>query len=233
MSNSGSDISVAEAVRRIILQHPSITDCIKMGVINYSALAARIKPEVEKTTGRRNVRIEAIKMALIRFSDELIKDNKILENKIREVIANTVLELKSDIVVLTVRQEALTDKLDSLMKRVVASRFFQLTQGLQTFTLIFDGRELKKVVEIIGEDDIEVFIDNQSAIILLSPRSVIEVPGVISYITALLARKGINITQIISCHEDTILIVDRKDASKAFATLEKAILDLRSENCSK
>lgn len=222
------NISVAEAVRRIISQHPTLLDAIKMDVVNYSALAERIHSEVLKITGRSRVRLEAIKMALIRYGEDVKRKHKVLEEKIIEVVRESILELRSDIIVLTVRQEALIDKLDKLMKNVIKARFFQLTQGLRTFTLFFDKRVLPKILEIIGEENIEILIDNQSAIILVSPKTVIEVPGVIAFITSLLARNGINITQIISCHEDTILIVSRENAAKAFSLLEKIILQLRS-----
>ncbi|MCS7366164.1 MAG: ACT domain-containing protein [archaeon GB-1867-035] len=228
MEDKVKTISVAEAVRRIILMHPTLLDAIKMNVINYSALAERIYPEVLEATGRNRISLEAIKMALIRFSEDIKRKHKILEKIIKDVISESVLELKSDIIVLTTKQETLMDKLDKLMENVVRARFFQLTQGLRTFTLIFDKRILGKILKTIGEENIEILIDNQSAIILVSPKTVIEVPGVIAYITSLLARKGINITQIISCHEDTILIVDREDASKAFSLIENIIFKLRS-----
>lgn len=228
MEDKVKTISVAEAVRRIILMHPTLLDAIKMNVINYSALAERIYPEVLEATGRNRISLEAIKMALIRFSEDIKRKHKILEKIIKDVISESVLELKSDIIVLTTKQETLMDKLDKLMENVVRARFFQLTQGLRTFTLIFDKRILGKILKTIGEENIEILIDNQSAIILVSPKTVIEVPGVIAYMTSLLARRGINITQIISCHEDTILIVDREDASKAFSLIENIIFKLRS-----
>jgi len=228
MEDKVKTISVAEAVRRIILMHPTLLDAIKMNVINYSALAERIYPEVLEATGRNRISLEAIKMALIRFSEDIKRKHKILEKMIKDVISESVLELKSDIIVLTTKQETLMDKLDKLMENVVRARFFQLTQGLRTFTLIFDKRILGKILKTIGEENIEILIDNQSAIILVSPKTVIEVPGVIAYMTSLLARRGINITQIISCHEDTILIVDREDASKAFSLIEDIIFKLRS-----
>ncbi|KKL44529.1 hypothetical protein LCGC14_2364740, partial [marine sediment metagenome] len=38
--------SVPEIVREIITQNRSIYDCLKMDVINYTALAVKIQPEV-------------------------------------------------------------------------------------------------------------------------------------------------------------------------------------------
>ena len=44
-------ISVPEAVRTIVSKNRSIYDCIKMDLINYTALAVKIQPEVEKILG--------------------------------------------------------------------------------------------------------------------------------------------------------------------------------------
>ena len=44
-------MSVPEAVREIITRNRSIHDCMKMDVINYTALAVKIQPGIEKQLG--------------------------------------------------------------------------------------------------------------------------------------------------------------------------------------
>ena len=44
-------ISVPEVVRDIIARNRSIHDCMKMDVINYTALAVKIQADVEKHLG--------------------------------------------------------------------------------------------------------------------------------------------------------------------------------------
>ena len=41
-------MSVPEVVREIITRNRSIYDCMKMDLINYTALAVKIQPEIEK-----------------------------------------------------------------------------------------------------------------------------------------------------------------------------------------
>jgi len=222
------ELSIAEATKNIILHHPSIIDCIKMDIINYSALASKIKSEVEEAVQKSKVREEAIKVALIRFSQEISEKENILEDRISWLLKNSTIELKSDIVVITVKQNAVMNRLDEIMKIASKSRFFQLSQGTRTFTLSFDKKVMDEVIREVGEENIEKLIDEQSAIILISPVEVIEVPGFVSYVTTQLAWNGINITQIISCYEDTILIVDRRDAQKAYNVVENMIMKHRT-----
>jgi len=199
-----------------------------MNIINYSALARYIQSYVEELLSRR-VSVNAIKMALIRFSENVQKREELLENKIKDVLANTVISVQTDLVVLTVRKEALLGKFEALLKTIESARFFQLSQGTRTFTLVIARENYEDIISIIGRDSIIDIIDHQTAIILISPHEIIETPGIIAYITSILSSQGINMTQIISCYEDTILILNRYEALKAYQILEELILKMREK----
>ena len=221
-------VSVAEAVRRIVNNSPCVMECLKMDIINYTALASRIQNDVSRALGGRKVKLETIKMALIRCSEDLRREEEKLDKSILSVIANTVLELKNDVALITVRHDGLVGKLDELIRRITSLRFLQLTQGAETFTIAIDQRACDDVFNLIGKSNVVTVFHNQSAIILMSPKEIITTPGVISYITSTLLRNGVNITQIISCYVDTILIVDRVDAIRAYEVLERKIIEVRS-----
>ena len=219
-------LSVAEATRRVMNSHVSLLDALRLGVVNYSSLAEHIKPEVEKQVGRR-VSVDAVKMALIRFSDELSETYECIEKKISDILCRSVLELKNDLVVVVLRPDAfirLLPKLPGLMEK---ARLIQITQGTDTFTVVLDLTLLRELRQAVGDRGIVEVIDDQSCIILISPPEITKTPGVISYITHLIASRGINITQIVSCHTDTIFIVNREDALKTYSTIEHQILLLR------
>ena len=220
-------ISIAEAARLIVSGKPSIVDGLRQGVINFSALAEMIKEQVMEIVGRKSVNVDSIKMALMRYADELKSRKQLLEKQIAEVTANSILELKNDVAVLTVNQKGFLIRFDQIFKSLNSFRFLQLTQGTETFTVVTDLHSKDKIVEVVGENNIVLEIEDQSAIVIISPKQIIDVPGVIAYITDLLSSNGVNITQIISCYTDTLLIVDREDALKAYQILENKILSLR------
>ncbi len=220
-------ISIAEAARLIVSGKPSIIDGLRQGVINFSALAEMIKEQVMEIVDKKSVNVDSIKMALMRYADELKSQRKILEEQIAEVTANSILELKNDVAILTINQKSFLIRFDQIFKSLNSFRFLQLTQGTETFTVVTDLQSKEKIVESVGEKNIVLEIEDQSAIVIISPKQIIDVPGVIAYITDLLSTNGINITQIISCYTDTLLIVDRRDALKAYQTLENKILSLR------
>src|SRR3989337_270578 len=76
--------SVPDAVREIITQNRSIYDCMKMDLINYTALAVKIQPVVQKHLGGQ-VNLNTIVVAIKRYSDSFeqkdeVKKESVLKN---------------------------------------------------------------------------------------------------------------------------------------------------------
>ena len=218
-------VSIAKIVKEIILSRPAIKECLILDVINYSALARVILKELEKENIKTST--GAVKMALIRIGEDLKKERAFFEKKIKNVVAKTVIELQSDLTVITAERRAVSNNLEQLFKVMENARFFQLTQGVETFTLVLSSEEKEKVLKIIQPKAIVDLIEEQTAIVLISPEEIIETPGIIAIMTSTLSSSGVNITQIISCHKDTIFVLNRRDAPKAYQILEDMILKMR------
>jgi hypothetical protein len=220
-------ISVAEATRQIIKAKPSMLDCLRYDIVNFSALAELIYPEVLAVCKKSKVKLDSIKMSLMRYADELMAEKQTLEQKISTIVAESVLELKNDLVVVIIKQEAIFKKISNLFEFVKKFRFFQLIQGTEVFTILADQTQKKELISMFPETSIVDAIENQSALILISKPDIVKVQGVVAYLTYLMASAGLNITQILSCHTDTIFLVDRKDALKAYDLIEDKIYFLR------
>ena len=65
-----TNISIPEVVREIITRNRSIFDCMKMDLINYTALAVKIQPDVERVL-EHSVNLNTIVVAIKRFADSL------------------------------------------------------------------------------------------------------------------------------------------------------------------
>jgi len=223
-----SEISIAEATRRIAKSHPSIIDCMKLGVINFSALADLIKDDVTKLVDRtRKINMDAIKQALMRYAEDMTDKWRSMEAEIVQIIAESKLELKNDLVVITVKPIIFLSGAVHLSELTQDMEFFQLIQGTNSFTLIIDSDFKDKVIEMLKKVNVINVKENQSAVILKSPLKIYEVPGIVAYITDLFARNNINITNFMSCHTDTIYVINRKESRRAFEILEDKILMLR------
>jgi len=89
--------SVPEVVREIITQNRSIYDCMKMDLINYTALAVKVQSEVEKHLGN-SVNLNTIVVAIKRFADSFeqkdeIKKESILKNA-RLSLTDGIMDIK-------------------------------------------------------------------------------------------------------------------------------------------
>ncbi|RLE93126.1 MAG: ACT domain-containing protein [Thermoprotei archaeon] len=212
-------------MREYVSSRPYLLEALSKKIVNYSALARLIVSELN--LGKEN--IPAVKMALRRFAEKL-EEKSFTEDRVREIIASSSLQLINDIVVCTICG---VQGSSVLTKEVFLKKtgFLQVTQSSRHMTIMMDKDLYNSIRSLIEKTlakigDVEV-LENQTAILITSPREIIKTPGVIAYILSALASQGINITQFISCHTDTILIVDRREALKAYTVLEKLILNAR------
>ncbi len=74
-------LSVPEVVRDIITRNRSVYDCMKMDVINYTALAVKIQPEVEKQLGNK-IHLNTIVVAIKRYADSFEADQGITDEPV-------------------------------------------------------------------------------------------------------------------------------------------------------
>ncbi len=214
------DMSVSAAVRRIIDSDPSLKECVSRGIVNYSQLARHIKPWVDTLVGSESS-LQAIKMAIARYTpgrDHLGHPRR----RILEVIAKSSVELRSGVGLVTSYSRGLQRVGKDLESLAEKSRLFLLLSGLKTFTIVVDEELLDPITEKLGEYAIKTY-KGQAALIVVSPEEIISTPGVVAYLTGVLAKESINLTQIESIHTDTILILEERQAPKALETLYKAI----------
>ncbi|RLF06901.1 MAG: ACT domain-containing protein [Thermoprotei archaeon] len=214
--------SVSRAISELLLSKPMILTALELGVVNYSALARLLKEEVEERIGRE-VSDTSVKMAIIRFRDRLVESLTGSRREVLDVIARSSLSLIDDIGLATIRASDPLSLMSKIAEVVPRARFLQLTQGIYTFTVVADVETLERIIEATEKTLVEVVYKDQAAIVVVSPREIITTPGVIAYLTTLLAFNGINLTQIISAHTDTIFILRRDDAIRAYRVLCGAI----------
>jgi len=209
-------------VQELLLAKPVLLAALGMGVVNYSALARALRGEVERRLGRE-VSEASVKVALIRFRERLSRS--IAEESVLRVVAESSTTLIDDVGLVTLRASdplALAPLLSG-----VRARLLQITQGVHTLTIVTDSEVLEGLLRKVDPKLVEAVYKDQAAVILVSPREIITTPGVMAYLTTLLAVNGINITQVISTHTDTLFILGRQEAVEAYYLLRKAIDEAR------
>src|SRR5438445_13374613 len=87
-------VSVPDAVREIIARNRSLYDCIKMDLINYTALAVKIQKDVETQVGGP-INLNTIVVAIKRYTDSFEKKDEIQQEA---VLKNARLSLTDGVV---------------------------------------------------------------------------------------------------------------------------------------
>ncbi len=214
--------STASIVRELVDSDPFLQHCLARRIVNFSEAARRLQPLVEARLGRR-VSLESVKMALIRYAERLADQAGSSSRAVLKILAESVVELRMGVGLATFELQALRGILEAVAELAPRARFFSLMQTPVSITVIADNETVKKIVERVGKEHVVDMRLDQAAIVLVSPREIVETPGVMAYVSTLMAQHGVNMLQVESCYTETVMIVSRSDAQKAFAVLEAAI----------
>ena len=199
--------TTTELTEKYLSEHPSIKDCLKHGIVNYSKLSRKIAKEINI---EKKASLEAILIACRRYEMKL-KDANIREKKILGILKRSELEIKNKIVVVIIGKNIYMEKLLEMEKktRKTADPFYAI-EGTKVFTIILSEKYLDDFKKLFGRNIIKSS-KNLTMITIKSTTDMENTPGVIAYITSLFSEHGINIVETMSCWTDTIFIVTEQD----------------------
>lgn len=216
-----ANISVPEAVREIITKNRSIYDCMKMDVINYTALAVKIQSDVERQMGNP-VNLNTIVVAIKRYADSFeekddIKSESVLKNA-RLSLTDGILDIKFSTNDMNKKEAAsLLDKFEQYDSdydffRMADSTFRILTEDLVDIRRMFDSFPSAKNFFSTGLAKIKIRIPQEQN------RS-----DTVSYVAEILHNNGIELQNAFFSQDDIILVLREEDASKAYEILRAEI----------
>ncbi len=212
-------ISIKDALGEIIQGQPFIEEGLSRGIINYSAYAREIRPEIEKKL-YKSVKEGAIVMALKRISERLSN------SKIRPYskFNLTNLTVRSNLTELTFNNsDSLIDKQRELFNQLSKEKdvFCAVSQGIRETTFISDFKAKTVIEKIFSSEIMLSVIKNLSSITIHLPKEIVETPGVYYQILKMLAWEKINVVEVISTYTELTIVFEDKNVDKAFSTLKK------------
>jgi hypothetical protein len=209
------EFNTSKLTEQYISEHPSIKDGLRKDVINYSALARLIADDL-KITKRSS--FDAVVVACRRYAAKLEK-GEIHEEKIRDVLKKSRLEMKNKVGVFILRKGiGLWSGLEEIEKEVRRkTEFFHSIEGSAAVTVIAPQEYEKDISKKVGSYLLKQTL-NLVEVRIRSPEDLEKTSGVVAYLSYLLAEQGINVVEMMSCWTDTIFIIEEKDVPK---TMEK------------
>ena len=191
-------LSVPEVVRDIITRNRSVYDCMKMDVINYTALAVKIQPEVEKQLGN-SVHLNTIVVAIKRYADSFEAGQGMTDEP---VLKDARLSMTDRIMGM---QWTMKDLLDKDMAKMFAeaekafanSEFFRLGDSFRVLT--DDTDDIRRIFQSFPKENmyssglakIKISVSEQNKADVVSFVTEILHRNVIELLDALFSRDGI------------------------------------------
>ncbi len=215
------NVSVPEIVREIITRNRSIYDCMKMDLINYTALAVKIQPEIERIAGAP-VNLNTVVVAIKRYADtfdtkEHMKDESVLKNA-RLALTDGIMDIK-----ISIRDS------DDMNTAVLLDKFSKITSNYDFFRLSDSFRFLAEDMDGIRQifDDVpnrEGMFSTGLAKIRISIPMEHNKSDVVSYVAEVLHANGIELANAFFSQDNITIILNEKHASKAYEILHSEIL---------
>jgi hypothetical protein len=215
------NLSVPEVVREIITKNRSIYDCMKMDIVNYTALAVKIQPDVERHLGNP-VNLNTIVVAIKRHADsfeqkEDIKEESVLKDA-RLSLTDGILDIK--ISAHDLRDQNAVTLLDKFSQITPDYDFFRMADSFRFLTE--DVADIRRLFESIPDGE-NVFSTGLAKIKISVPREHNR-SDLVSYVAEVLHTNGIELVNAFFSQDSITIILNEKDASKAYEILRSEIV---------
>lgn len=206
-------MNITKAVEKHVSERPSIKDCLKMKLINYSALSRQIGSEL----GISN--FDAILIACRRYAEKL-KSEEVLEKRIIDILKKSRIGVKNRIVAVVIEKTIYYNSLLELEKEIrKKDETLHIMEGANAITLVTSSDYTDNIRKLFKGQIIKISKD-LAEINVKSPRELENTPGVLSQMCSLFAERGINIVESMSCWTDTLFVINESDIAKVMDALK-------------
>jgi hypothetical protein len=215
-------LSVPEAIRKILANDHVYMQALTLGIANYTALAERIKPDIERLTGYK-VNLNTIVVAIKRFADNLEKKNMQQQENSNTHLTTTKakMSLTGSIIDIDFQKEnndndndALASILDEIFEQDSRYNLFQTDSHFSLFTE--DADEIRRMVaDAIQKFDGKINEGLSKITVSLTPKD----PSpyhILSVVSNILYNHQIPIHSAFFTANEIVLILNDRDAAKAY-----------------
>lgn len=212
-------MTIAQAVDQLIAQYPFLEESLSEGLINVSALARRLKPDIESIL-KKEVQEGAIIMAINRRPPgsalKISREIKAFMSKLGDII------VRSDLSDYTFEN---SPSLSSCHRRLMEERsteqqvLYTVSQGVYETTVVVSNILDPLVKDFFSREKILARKSDLSSITIRLPENNTELSGIYYFLLKNLAWAGINVCEVISTSNEITFVVSEHDVHKAFTIL--------------
>ena len=211
--------SIGKITEDLINRSPFLREAMTDDLINVSALARKLKTEIEDLVGKE-VNEGAIVMAIKRMAPGLY-------HRLNIKITNVMGELgdflvRSNLEDFTFENsDAFKVKQTELIEEINKDNdtFFTLCKGVTETTFIVSSQHSDTVSRLFKNAKLKSHTKDLASVTVKLPSINTEIYGIYYYILKHLAWEGININEIVSTSNEFTVVVKQDDVDKAFKIL--------------
>jgi len=210
-------ITISDSVKQIISGSDVALESMRAGILNNSAFAEQIRPEIESKVWKP-VKKGSIVVALSRIKSQINNIPKLKPDVIIESIS-----VKSPLGEISFEKTKEVIRATSLLsaKLINENGFLTITQGINEITIIYP-EHLKDIIIKHFKIKPKGEYDNLMAVnCSFVEENYIEVPNMIFSLVSALASKRINIIEIVSTFTELSFIIRNKDMQETIDALKK------------
>ncbi|MBI2028258.1 MAG: hypothetical protein HYT07_01485 [Candidatus Levybacteria bacterium] len=210
-------ITVSEGTQKIIKRSRYLQEALEKGIINISALALYIKPELEEMLIKKTSK-SAIIMAINRLL-ETPKPSFSYKNIFKD---SPEMIMRSNLMIININHSKnLINKYANQLELSGLKReyFFSLTEGALETTIVASRNLYTDIKKRLKDKTIVSEFHGLSLITIRLPTEATFTPGIFYFFLKSLAWEGVNIIEIISTISEFTLVFEDKDANNAFSII--------------
>ena len=214
-------ITTSDVVKDIIRRYPIMEDLLAQGILNLSAFARKIQPEVQERL-LKDTSEAAIVMALKRLAPQLTPSS-LTPTKLKSF--GGTITVRSNLVeyVIANSDELLTAQAKLLKQANKQREFMNITRGLFETTFIVSDLLDETVSTALADEKVLMRIENLSAVTVHFKEETVFTPGVYYRILKALAWEKINFVEIISSGEEVTIVFEDNVVDQAFSAIKTIV----------
>ena len=211
--------TIQQAVGSIINKTPFIEEALYDKLINVSALARVIQPEVEKML-RKDVKSGAIMMAINRISPSNVL--RVRKNIRKMALSSGDFIVRSDLSDFTFKNSAnLIEKITLFLNEIDSQNdvFFTVSQGVFETNIVASSSLNEQIERIFDNEEKLWFMSDLASVTIKLPKTNMEQSGIYYFILKQLAWANISVQEVISSTHEMTIVVKEADINTTFSIL--------------
>jgi len=210
-------VTIPQIVIELVREKPFLEELIADGLINLSALARQLIPEIEKAL-HKEVKEGAVIMALKRMP---LSINQKVSFKLDNVIQTLGdITVRSNLTDFTFQNsDTIREKEKQLMDLMMdwQEAFYTISRGVYETTLVVNNKFEDNVFSIFDTEKLISSTRELASVTIRMPKENLITPGLYYFIFKRLAEHGINVVEVVSTSNEITIIVLNSDVEKAFS----------------